>query len=377
MGAVAGPPLVFVHGIKGSHLRSVASGKRKYITARQALLPLGRQATLGLPATWSEEGVQGCDDLEAEEPIVDLRLGPISIPLVYQPFVNWASQWASKEGRHYCSFAYDWRRDLAETGSKLEKFLERVAAGGSQQRCQVVAHSMGSLVVVPVLNRRPELFHSVLFVAGAMGSGIGFLPDLSLHQCSGNYTGLNKTLLGPGVWCSCPSPFHFFPLKEDTASDGGPSLVNADGTAVEVDFHSVADWKRLQLGPWHPESGCRVTPAMEEFIATTLGRARGYRKSLVCNPQVAYPPLCALVGDAQPTPLAWSRPGPGQPFNLQRPVRTGTGDGRVIVGDGLPPQGIPCEVTVTRMGHLEVLNDTTTVQALLESLLLKAQAQSS
>src|SRR6185436_141041 len=144
------PPLVFIHGIKGSELTD-AHGAVNWFTAWQAL---GLSTPdLSLPLQWNGD-VQQRDSLVATGP-----LDTVAWHDVYAPFLKWAAA----SGRAFHPFAYDWRRDNLETTDAFIRFLEKVRRESNDARIQVVAHSMGGLITLAAIHRRPELFHSVVF----------------------------------------------------------------------------------------------------------------------------------------------------------------------------------------------------------------------
>ena len=151
------PPIVFIHGFKGSVL-SDSQGSVRWLNWQQAF---GLSSSdLSLPLHWNGE-VQQRDELIARAP-----LRAVAWQDVYSPLLNWAST----SGQVFRAFAYDWRRDNLENTAEFVKFLEKVSRENGEARIQVVAHSMGGLITFVALNRRPDLFHSVLF------AGVRFRP---------------------------------------------------------------------------------------------------------------------------------------------------------------------------------------------------------
>src|SRR5205085_7411744 len=111
-------------------------------------------------------------------------------------------KWASASGRPFHPFAYDWRRDNLETTDSFIGFVEKISREKGGAGIQVMAHSMGGLIAFVALNRRPELFHSMLFAGVPFGSGISFLEDLH----SGTSSGFNSRILSPQVYFTFASP---------------------------------------------------------------------------------------------------------------------------------------------------------------------------
>jgi len=213
----------------------------------------------------------------------------------------------------------------------------------------------------------------VLFAAAAIGSGVSFLPDVSDVEAPGNLMGLNKTMLTPRNWLGWPSPNFFWPLLGQPNSQGGPHLVEADGSAVQCDFHNIKDWKTLRLGPYHPNSGVDMDSEADAFFAETLAQAQAYKRLVVCDPAVMYPPIAVLNSDAEPTITSFRREGIDQPFNMLQGFATTPGDGRVALSDAHPPPGVPVLRTITNSrSHSEVLSDLSHVHELLNDLLEEA-----
>ena len=371
------PPLVLIHGLKGGHLKDSATGTRRYLRVAQLFNPTRFQDPPALPLVRDDEtGAQPRDTLVPDGAIDDVTLLGVNLASYYGPFEREFS-----EKRQLKTFSYDWRRDLDESGESLERFLEQVIEDtGSEDGVQVVCHSMGGLITFPVLNRRPELFHSVLFAAAALGGGASFLRDLAeLDQ--GNAMGpLNNAMFTPERWVSWPSVWSFFNSPGEREAQGKSEitwdpLTEADGeTPVPCDFHRVEDWRRLKLGPYGPNSGVEeVTPEMEAFLEATLIEAKAYRAQLVHNPHITYPPIAVLRSDARPTITRLNRPTPEGPFDYASAMTT-AGDGRITLEDTLPPRGVPVSQVLTNHAeHSGILSELGDVNGLLNALLEEAK----
>lgn len=236
--------MVFINGLKGAHLHDSTDGQRKYLS-KSAATGLATP-NLALPLQW-EAGVQARDNLVATEPSkppcpnpqnhliafmksVDKLLGVT----VYGDFLKMARGL----GRPFHCFSYDWRRDNHENVELFATFLhfihkrynkhnnnnkkeenenekenekeerEREEEQKNEEvKIQVVAHSNGGLITLCVLNRYPELFHSVVFAGTPFEGGVGILSDLHL----GSSIGFNKRLIGKPVSFSFPTSYVFFP----------------------------------------------------------------------------------------------------------------------------------------------------------------------
>lgn len=374
------PPLVFVHGLKGGHLRRKRGG-RKYLALGRLLcggccgldqMPLPRQY---------EADSQESDDLLPDGPIADVRLLGLKVLSMYAPLF----EWAAKSGRRLYAFSYDWRRDQLEAGQKLERFLEELLqkecragiwSGGAQLMC----HSNGGIVTFPVVRRRPELFHSMLWAASGSLANVSMLPDLSVKKHSNNMLGGNGTMMTPDRWLDWPSGFHFLPtVKEQAESEalfgGAFALCEADGAKVEVDFHDIESYRRLKLGPFHPRSGVSLplSDADEAFLVETLRRARAFRELMVRDPSFIYPPMAVIAASNSVTPVGWKRPSPEAPFNFgdgDADVLNAPGDGRFAFSSAGPPEGVPVALRiVSDASHSGVAVDLINVEKALDALL--------
>jgi pimeloyl-ACP methyl ester carboxylesterase len=320
-----GPPplLVVVPGLKGSHLKTKRGGcccRRVYVNFWRLLCGkfCGCGDQMKLPRGYDVEGKQLQDDLVPDGIIADVRCccGRIKLSEVYTPLLAIGE---THTGQDVVSFAYDWRRSPAEAGDQLEAFIDTELArrGGDPRGAQVVVHSNGAVVAWPLLNRRPELFHSLLLIAPAFSGGVSFLPDISRAGDAGNSNAFNTTMMTPEHWLGWPAPLYFFPEAHQRMTGGRPPFAEIDGsTAVEVDMHDCQHWKEYQLGPYHPDSGVTVQPADEVFMRQTLAKAKAYRQLICRDPAVRYPPIGVLTSICTDrTVTTWRRPTAG---DLQR-----------------------------------------------------------
>lgn len=337
-------PLLFLHGLKGSLLRD-GRGDVAWLT-RSQVVGWGR-AELGLPLDW-KGAIQARDDLRATEALRGVSIIP---GLLAQDFYGVWTRAALSWGRPFEEFAYDWRRDLHETAEALEARLD-----ASKQRhgqpAQVVAHSMGGLIALSVLNRRPELFAGAVFCGSPIGGGVGFLEDM---HC-GPRVGLNARLLDVRTLFSFPSVYTFFP-------ESGEGLVDRDGAPLAMDFFDVAAWARMRLGLFAIEA---VATAGRAWLEKTLDRAKRYRCLLEARP-IDYPPITVIASQSRPTLDVAMQNGPlairGWDFKSRPRV---PGDGRVRYVSALVPDGIPSRVRLSTREHSEILNDVALIQDALE-----------
>lgn len=340
-------PLLFLHGLKGSLLRD-ADGRVAWLTRAQ-LTGLDRR-TLALPLEWRGHA-QARDGLRATEAMRRVSIVPIVFePDVYATWLGAARAW----GRPFEELAYDWRRDLHEAAEALEARLDELRQRLGEP-AQVIAHSMGGLIALAVLNRRPDLFAGAVFCGSPIRGGVGFLEDM---HC-GPAVGLNSRVLDVRTLFSFPSVYTFFP-------DNGDGLVDRDGGPLPISFFDVADWERLRLGLFAIET---IDPARRAWLQKTLDRARSYRRLLAARP-VTYPPVTVIASQSLATLDTAIQGGPlairGWDFKSRPRV---PGDGRVRYVSALVPEGIPARVRLSTREHSAILNDVVLVRDVLEEQL--------
>jgi pimeloyl-ACP methyl ester carboxylesterase len=337
-----------IHGIKGSILSRRQS--TLWLTSWQALGLASPD--LRLPIHWDGDA-QERDDVTATA-----TLRTVAGQDIYDSFLKWAET----SGRAFYPFVYDWRRDNLETLDQFLVFLDQVSERHSARPVQVVAHSMGGLISFVALNRRPDLFHSVLFAGVPFVHGISFLEDMH----AGLATGLNKRILSPLVLFTCVSPYCFFsPFPTDSG------LVQQSGDPILHDWYSADDWESQNLGIFGNAQPERISAEMRSHLRNALRRAKQFRSLLVSRTDGSfqYPPIAVLAGDAYPTISKVIRTGPRsvKGWDFQTAVKE-PGDGRVIFSKSAPPDGVPYRLYKSSREHGVLLNDTSQISQILLEL---------
>jgi len=356
------PPVVFVHGWKASTLIDRKTQKEKYNLSLSQLLGFGDDTILSMPLEFDKDGNQINDTLEPGEPLTEVKCccDTITLANLYGPMIRHC-----QKTRDFHTFVYDWRRCLDETRSKFETFLESF----SGEKPQVIAHSMGCLITLSLLNKRPDLFHSVLFGAPAYCPNVSVLEDLSLPGRV-NVIGANRTIFSPRQHISSPSPFHFITSlneRERYGKETTDMLRDEHGKPLHLDLHKLETWKELKIGMYHPDSGVQPDQAKEEWMQAILNKCLSFRKSLMPSKEKAYPPVAVLVGNHTPTIFGFVQK--KGLIDFDNPIKM-PGDGRVVIEDALPPKGIPvCKVWTNDREHSLVLNDLEKVDELLKLLI--------
>lgn len=344
--ADSGTPVIFIHGLKGSALVD-AQGDTAWVTGLQALAL--RTPDLRLPLRWFD-GQQARDELHATVPLENVRVIPWLLQEeVYGPFLRAMRQGSAP----FYAFAYDWRRDNHESLRLLTRFVEQVRAKHNGQKVRIVAHSMGGLITLPLLNAHPDYSQAVAFAGVPFGGGIGFLLDM--HH--GTATGLNRVILAPEVLFTFPSLYVFFP-------EDGHGLQTNSGAPIAANLFDVQTWRRLGLSVFAPTRKALLQETAEAYLAEALLRARLFRQGLVAQ-AVNYPPILVVSSQSTPTLMHLVQDGPksvdGWDFETAPRV---PGDGRVAYLDSLPPVGIPHRVLLSLHEHSALLNDPGVIAAI-------------
>ncbi|KAJ3023288.1 hypothetical protein HKX48_003739 [Thoreauomyces humboldtii] len=395
--------VVVLGGMYGSFLSEKGTGKKVWLTM---------DSLLGFASVDVGLRLDGVDDRLEPSGIFE-RLGPINV------CADLCSEFRSQEG---CSngtfrfhpFAYDWRREPDVSSVALEKHLEGIYAQNGSRPITVLAHSMGGLLTLAVVNRRPELFRGVVFI----GSPFGGVPLILWQLRRGIPFMLNKHLMSPDLHFGARSSFVFLPM------DGRALVVDAkDGSGEEdylVDFYSAEEWINHTLSKTlHRAARANTLDAHKEYLQKTLHSAKAFRQSLAFNPDtsVAYPPLTHLVSSnwptatrikcsASPAPSASPSPNsvapsptsssssiataptaqppptvksPHSPTRTEthfvRPARFEDGDGIVSRDAMTLPPGFPVEYVDTTVGHWGLMNDLRGIRKCLKKIVEAEKAR--
>ena len=371
------PPVVFIHGWKASVLADKHTGKHEFDYTLGVVTGLAADPQIELPMEWDSDGNQVKDNLVATEAChsATCMCRMVKLGDIYGPLLDHL-----EKNHDLHVFAYDWRLCLDETAANFTKFLIHVKEITGNLP-QVVAHSMGCLITLHVLNHNPQLFHSILFGAGAMSPSCTVTNDYSLLG-EKNTVVQNKTMFSPKINLTNPAPLHFiaYPGERELYGKPNTTLFRSDDndTPLELDLHNISTWKEYKIGMYHPDSGVdTVTKKMETWFQSVLDKAYNFRKGLV--PQNSglkasdCPPIAVLRGDHCDTEFSYtvrnSRGGDTTYLDLKEGIGHLRGDGRVTLEDTVPPKDIPvCKIVTNTREHTEVLNDLENVDMLLNLL---------
>lgn len=344
-------PLVFIHGLMGSELVD-SSGELHWLTATQGL---GLSTpTLNLPLTF-QAGIQQRDRLRPRKPLGSVQLLPGLGLDVYGPWLKYASRILTY---NLHNFTYDWRRDNNENARNFLDYLQWIHARYGKP-ARVVAHSMGGMISLAVLNKRPDLIERIVFAGVPFRGGIGYLDNMYL----GTPTGLNSSILSAKTIFSHTSVYSFYPAGQ--AFENRNLLRDSKEQPVSIDYYSLSDWRRLGLGPFAIQNDAWFRPLANQqkyinFLDYALRRGKIFRLAMKPT-QKHYPHTLVITGKTHPT-LDYGRQiepqtrgaTPGWDFETTPRL---PGDGKVTYPDSLPPQPIQYIEFLSDNEHTYLLND--------------------
>ncbi|KAI2510956.1 hypothetical protein MHU86_3428 [Fragilaria crotonensis] len=333
-------PLVFIHGMKGSHLSSPMSRHWLSLSGLLNLPPkpdYDPSRDFSLPMTYTgmvqERGNLKPDGLVNY--IVDVNAylqflpfyGHISnvmdqLDVAYKTNAKPQGNITSSTTRPTACFVYDWRRDLLELSDAFHMFC---CESFPDRPVQVLAHSMGGLLAISAMRRYPEKYRPGAVMAGVpFGTGIQYLQDLHL----GYFTELGRCRqFLPESQFTFSSHWCFFPTSPETLGDAFVDVTHLPGITfeanvpsigknlgkefrepvrgrpIQIDFYNVDDWEKHSIGIFSKgmdEATLEVyrnhmrlqIPRALEFRITALGPAEQHED---------IPPLAVGASNTKPT----------------------------------------------------------------------------
>ncbi len=309
---------VMVPGYKGSFLVD-EHGDRAWLNPEAVLSSGDKSLALPFPG---ERPQNAFGPLHPDGPLT--KLGVFFVKRdVYLGFL----EFAQRELPGPVAFSYDWRKDIRESARELCETIRRLPV----ERVDLVAHSLGGLVVMHCLRSGAPKVRRVVFAGTPFEGGAEILKDF----VAGAKTGRNTALLSKEATFSFPAAFQLLPPAGDfTAAErwlsGGwgvfaDPLIRADA-AYRVQLERML---ALHRESWNALTGFRGTPDALAIVGT--GR-----------------PTVSLV----------------HPADLDHPERQ-DGDGSVLVTSATLKGA---QVFSTRAEHTELLLDGAVQRAIVKFL---------
>jgi len=336
---------IFLHGYRASFL-ATEGGEVAYVTVGAGLSRGDRSLAFSFEG---QRDFPKYGPLTVTGPLT--RLTAIPLLLEENPYGSWM-EWAKTELPGFMVFAYDWRRDIRESGRAL---CARVEALGPGKRVRLIGHSMGGLVSLSCLREGSDAVRAavvkVAFVGTPFRGGPGQWDDLQL----GTATSSNTALLSAEALLTFPSAWQLLGPTPDF-------FVDAAGARVEVPAYEAAAWLERGWGLF----GEPAVKASAAYLAQLKQRLREHHDFWAGMGDVEGPPpafqALAIVGTGRPTVEAWRVKADGV-VDLKAPTRA-DGDGSVLTARATPPRPIAAEVVTTHAEHSALLNDDGVREAL-------------
>ena len=315
-------PVILIPGVLGSRLARGGDGTEAWPGSTRKLLTSGY---LELALRLDPETLEPLDDGLVATSLFDAAAGKDFYGQIVRTLTGVGGYELAQPGQplgktraRLYLFPYDWRQDNVRTVAKLDGLIERIRAdyGDPKLRVDVIAHSMGGLIVRYYERYGTEdvLDGNTFPVTGAGAAKIRRVVLLGTPN-QGTVTAVHKFLHGYRVALSrlptegvvtMPAMFQLFPhpLVDWVA--------NRDGTPMDANLFDVKTWKRFQWSIFDPgvQRRIRLMPAIwpkqavfERWFKKRLERGQRFTWSLMApigDVDLVNPLL--FGGDCVPTP---------------------------------------------------------------------------
>ncbi len=347
-----------VPGFKGSHLIDPQTQKLEYLPFQ--MLINARKPNLRLKLDPDEPGTERMEASEALQPYAVITRIGTAVDLCHR-FFNLMKRREQDETLPYSfrfhSFAYDFRRDNVTSALALEKRIQEIYDANGQQPVTIVGHSMGALLSLHVVNRRPELVRACVFVGAPFRSLRGILKVLN----TGDTMLLNADSVSEHVQFTWPSGYAML------CASGLRVFVDQHGNSVDLDLWNPEEWIRrgmtssIRLAI--QERGDEGKDEMRRYMKRVLDKAKEFNATMrQHDPRIAYPPIAIVTADNRSLGWSWNAQirsdGWIESVDWEKPIHSVPADGTCPTFSMHPPEGVPvlAEFQTTYL-HRSMMND--------------------
>ncbi|KAI9591770.1 Alpha/Beta hydrolase protein [Syncephalis fuscata] len=344
--------IIVIHGFAGSKLVDTRQNNKEYWIT-QELLDDKIHPPMHLPITTR--------DNEPDPIITDGYLTNKTYIEYYSSFINGIEDAARvSNGRFRVHlFDYDFRRNNIDTIAKFIHYVEDIYRRRERRAVTVIAHSMGGIITLNAVHKRPELFKAAIFAGSPFNGSITALQA----KLNGTPVGRNTECFTAETHFQLQSSFSFFPFDST-------GLVKPDGSDWHINYYDANEWLRYKLSPVLSTTNQLAMGSYKErvdYLHYAIERARQSRDGVIKKPNhsnFVYPKFVIIAGNTLPTPYRYQAKETTDgllDIDYAQAIQV-KGDGLIALSSAQLPQGIPYKTVYSTHGHMTLLDDLTAVR---------------
>ncbi|MDT8377115.1 MAG: alpha/beta fold hydrolase, partial [Mariprofundaceae bacterium] len=319
------PPVIIIHGVLGSRLRTRAGHQEIWPgSVTQLLFGSFDNLRLEIQTDTLEADFSGSEPYALFEAIGDNDYYGRIIDTLTEAGGYRLAQPGDANPQHEArvyTFIYDWRQDLTQNAAELDRFIEQLRRdyGMPGLKVDIVAHSMGALITRyylrygshDVLNDATFRFNSaaaqkvrkvVLIGAPNLGSVSGLQQFLMGFQVGTGGIPTETLATMPGVYQLLPHPDRDW-------------MITPDGNKDQRDLYDPRTWRSFGWSIFNPEARQRILTrfnndtegeaylaTLERYFDKQLYRARQFHRAISTPIQQSPVRYIVFGGDCELTP---------------------------------------------------------------------------
>ncbi|MDR3581896.1 MAG: hypothetical protein P4L67_01335 [Candidatus Pacebacteria bacterium] len=297
-------PVVIVPGMLGSRLDKVSDGQEVWPDANAMLLSGSDSYLDDLSLSRSGAQISGMEMTPSDI----IRTVTTSIPFsgqdFYGPLLDSLVSMGYREGTDLFVAPYDWRLDIASSAASIDPVIRNAIAHSPDGKIDIVAHSMGGLVIRDYLSHTADTsFVNKLVLAGIpqlgapqMFKALEYGDDLGFHV--GPFELLDPAEV-KSISQNMPAAYELLPSRRYDTVQGGYVTDNRNGDHTVLDFGHINEF--LLSSSTDPRNPMLLAQA-DLFHVTQDGAATNapevYNIVGCQNPSTAYGFVLGDGGDA-------------------------------------------------------------------------------
>ncbi len=235
MGNAAMEPVIIVPGIMGSRLNRVSDGEEVWPNVTTMYNPLDPFDNYLDELKLSSTSQQIIGKEMVALSIIDKESIGVFTKIFYKNLVDAFESSGYSSGTTLFTFPYDWRLDIATSASEFNDLIRLARSNSPTGKVNIIAHSMGTLVVKKYLEGSNSEFVDKLILAGSpqLGSPLAFK---ALNY--GDDMGLNAGIFGlnqeeaKDFSQNFPGVYQLLPSRSSVSTNGGYIKDLRNGTKI-------------------------------------------------------------------------------------------------------------------------------------------------